>query len=64
MTVLAIVVVGVVALCVVALFLLPGRGPLNSFERAADQHNKVSGFGKPLEFQGDLEKPRDEQELL
>ena len=60
MSVVEIAVIVVLAAAVLALFLLPGRGPLNSFERTADQHNKVSGFGKPLDFQGDFKRPRDE----
>jgi hypothetical protein len=60
MSVVAIAVIVVLAVVVLAFFLLPGRGPLNSFERAADQHNKISGFGKPLDFQGDFRRPRDE----
>jgi hypothetical protein len=60
MSIVGIVVIVVLVAAIVAFFLLPGRGPLNSFERAADQHNKVSGLGTPLRFHGDLERPRDE----
>ena len=60
MSIVEIAVIVVLAVAVLAFFLLPGRGPLNSFARAADQHNRVSGFGKPLDFRGDLRRPRDE----
>jgi hypothetical protein len=60
MSVVEIAVIVALAAAVLAFFLLPGRGPLNSFERTADQHDAVSGFGEPLDFQGDFEKPRDE----
>ena len=61
MSIVGIVVLVVVVLAVLAfLFLSRGQGPLHSVERATDQRQRVSAFGKPRRFQEDLERPRDE----
>jgi hypothetical protein len=61
MSIVGIIVLVIVALAVLAyLFMSKGQGPLHSAERATDQRNRVSAFGKPRRFQEDLERPREE----
>jgi hypothetical protein len=63
MWILGVVVVVVIAACVLAIFLAPGRGPFAALSDIGRRGRFYTAHGA-TDFQDDLRKPRNENELL
>jgi hypothetical protein len=63
MWILGVVVVVVIAGCVLAIFLIPGRGPFAALSDVG-KRGRFYTARRVTDFQDDLRKPRDENELL